>query len=320
MKRAQRLNDLMHLLGGRRRVTLGAIARHFEISERTAYRDLAELGTDMAPVVRDEGGYGLMEGAKLQPQTLTLSERRLLTVLLETPALARLPSLSVRLRSLVDKLAPPTASSIAERDVRFAEVERSGPVAPQVMRRLEAAIDGRTSVRIDYTSLSSGVRRWRGVDPLAIFHRAHAWYLVARCHESGQPRIFRLDRVSDAEEMGGRRFETPPDFALDSFLAGSWEVYRGEAMHQVVIRFSAVLAPLVSRGYHHPGEKVEASESGGAVYTVTLSHLDEIARWVVGFGGGAVAVEPAALVARVLEISQGARMAHRKTKRRKAVK
>jgi predicted DNA-binding transcriptional regulator YafY len=310
MKRAERLIDLMHLLGGRRRVTIGDIANRFEVSERTAYRDLADLGSGLAPVVRDEGGYRLMDGAKLQPQTLTLSERRLLTVLLDCPALSRLPSLSARLRSLADKLAPENAAAIAEGDLQFAEIDRSGRIEPQSIRRLESAIDARTSVRIDYASLSSATRRWRAVDPLAIFHRAQAWYLVARCHESGQPRMFRLDRVMAVETSNGSRFEPPKDFALDQFLAGSWEVFRGEETFDVVIRFNPALAPLVLHGYHHPGEKVEARPDGGAEYRVTLSHLDEIARWVVGFAGGAVAVEPAELVARVVEIAEGARAVH----------
>ena len=311
MKRAERLLDLMHLLAGRRGVTVGEIARRFDVSERTAYRDLEQLGYRLAPVVRDERGYRLMDGAKLQPQSLTLSERRLLAVLLSSPALARLPSLSARLRSLADKLTPEAAAaSIAEDDPRFAEIERSGAIAPQVMRRLESAIDARTSARIDYASLSSGTRRWRAVDPLAIFHRAHAWYLVARCHESGQPRMFRLDRVLAVDTMNGSRFEPPAGFALDAFLAGSWEVFRGDESYDVVVRFSPALAPLVLHGYHHPGEQVTPLQDGSAEYRVTLSHLDEIARWVVGFAGGAVAVEPAELVARVVEIAEGARVTH----------
>jgi predicted DNA-binding transcriptional regulator YafY len=310
MKRAARLIDLMHLLGGRRRVTIADIARRFEISERTAYRDLAELGNGLAPVVRDENGYRLMDGARLQPQTLTLSERRLLTVLLDSPALSRLPSLSARLRTLAEKLGPESAGSIADTDLRLPEVERSGPIAPQSVRRLESAIDGRISVRIDYASLSSATRRWRDVDPLAIFHRAQAWYLVARCHESNQPRMFRLDRVLAVETMNGTRFQPPPDFALDEFLAGSWEIFRGDETHHVVIRFNAALAALVLHGYHHAGEMVDPLPDGGAEYRVTLSHLDEIARWVVGFAGGAVAIAPPELVARVRAIAEGARASH----------
>jgi predicted DNA-binding transcriptional regulator YafY len=43
---------------------------------------------------------------------------------------------------------------------------------------------------------------------------------------------------------------------------------------------------------------------------VTLSHLDEIARWVVGFGGEAVAREPGELAGRVRELADRAMAAH----------
>ena len=47
---------------------------------------------------------------------------------------------------------------------------------------------------------------------------------------------------------------------------------------------------------HHPDERVERLGNGGLEYRVTLSHVGEIARWIVSFGGQARAVAPPALV------------------------
>ncbi len=47
-------------------------------------------------------------------------------------------------------------------------------------------------------------------------------------------------------------------------------------------------------------------DGGDIEYRVRLSHLDEIARWVVGFGGEVRVEEPEALRAKVREIAEGA--------------
>jgi hypothetical protein len=44
--------------------------------------------------------------------------------------------------------------------------------------------------------------------------------------------------------------------------------------------------------------------------TTTTSPLEEIARWIVGFGGNAVALAPPFLADRVLAIAAGAARAH----------
>ena len=78
MSRSDRLLDLVQLLGGRRSRSLKEIVRHFEVSERTAYRDLAALERRRIPLTRDEHGYRLVEGATLRPLRLTGEERALL--------------------------------------------------------------------------------------------------------------------------------------------------------------------------------------------------------------------------------------------------
>ena len=141
---------------------------------------------------------------------------------------------------------------------------------------------------------------WRGVDPYKLFHREAAWYLIGRCHLHDEPRVFRLDRISDAA-TGDGRFE-PPDFDLDAHLRHTWGVYRGRELHEVAIHFDAALAPLIEGGTHHPGERIEQLGNGGLEYRVTLSHLGEVARWIVSFGGQARAVAPPALVQIVADL------------------
>lgn len=303
--RPDRLLELVHLLNGRRPRTLREIVEHFEISERTAYRDLAALDRRNIPLYRGEHGYKLMEEAKLRPLNLTTEERALLRLALDNPALRAGPALARRLRTLRAKLDAVTrAAEETPRALALAGPERSGAVPDGVMEPLERAVSARRRAEILYASLSGASRRWRAVDPYLVFHRDGAWYLAGHCHTNAEPRTFRLDRIAEAR-LGEASFTPPPDFTLETYLASAWSIFRGPELHDVVLRFPPEIAPLVEHARHHPGEELERSADGEIEYRVRLSHLDEIARWVVGFGGKVLVAAPEVLQGRVREIAEG---------------
>ena len=82
MKRSVRLYLLVQRLGGQRAWRPEEIAEHFQISLRTAYRDLADLSSVYSiPVTTDdEGRYRLVEGATMRLLPLTATERRSMIV------------------------------------------------------------------------------------------------------------------------------------------------------------------------------------------------------------------------------------------------
>jgi len=305
VSRSDRLLELVHLLGGRRARSLREIVDHFEISERTVYRDLADLQRREIPLYRDEHGYRLVEGATLRPLNLTAEERGILRLALGNPALRKRPLLARRIRTLEAKLdAVSRATEETPSALALAGAERTGPLDSGVMETLERATARRRRTRILYTSLSGKTRRWRKVDPYAVFHRDGAWYVAGHCHVNRELRTFRLDRVEEArlEEEG---FTRPPDFDLERYLESAWSIVRGHERHEVVLRFPPELEPLVAHAQLHPSQEVRESGDGALELRLTLSHLDEIARWVVGFGGTVEVVAPEALRERVRGIAQG---------------
>jgi proteasome accessory factor B len=179
-----------------------------------------------------------------------------------------------------------------------------------VVEILERAVTGRRRAEVLYASLSGASRRWRGVDPYLLFHRDGVWYLAGHCHVNAEPRTFRLDRIAEVR-LAESTFARPPDFTLERYLESAWSVFRGPAFHDVILQFPPELAPLVEHARHHPGEELHPLDGGGIEYRVRLSHLDEIARWVVGFEGRARAIAPAKLRERVSELAAAVLVAHR---------
>lgn len=310
MDRPTRLFEIVQLLAGRRPRTVGEVADRFGISQRTVYRDFADLSRRNIPITRNEHGYQLLEGATIRPLSLTAGERAALKLVLGSPAVRAAPDIGKALELVEAKLDAATCrSEETPSALTLAGPERSGSIPAGRTDLLERAVRERTPVSIHYRSLASGYRSWRGVDPYALFHREAAWYLIGRCHLHDEPRVFRLDRIADARRLAGR-FDRPP-FDLDEHLRHTWAVYRGREMHRIVIHFDAALAPLLEAGVHHPGERVGRLQNGDLEYRVDLSHLDEIARWILGFAGQARAVEPPALVQLVAEMARRAYERHR---------
>lgn len=305
MSRAARLFSLAQYLKIRGGRTLGEVESRFGVSPRTVFRDLASLEESGVPIAFEEGRYRVLE-ARSPAMSFDSGEVALLRVALSNPALRTGGPLGRRLMSLIEKLETALRGGRSQTLplAALAGPETTGAAARTVMAEIERLIAKGRAVAIRYQSLSGNETSERGVDPWRIFHRAGAWYLVGRCHLHDEPRLFRLDRIHAVKSTAGR-FKVPVDFDVERFLADAWNVFVGPERHEVQLRFDAELAPLIDNASHHPGENKSRRTDGSIDYSVTVAHLDEIARWIVGFGGACRVIGPTELKARVRELASG---------------
>lgn len=310
MPRSDRLFALAYLLAGPKRHRLDELVSRLESTPRTIYRDLAALESRGFPIERVNGTYRLMDGAPPPALPLTARERFLLLLALGNPSVEHQPGLRGDLRRLRSKLAGQIGDGA--RVAVLTGPDRTGTISPEVFESIEQSIRESHSLSVLYTSLTTGTPQWRGVDPWVLFHRSEAWYLAGRCHLHDELRTFRLDRITGVLPIG-TSFARPDDFDVNQWLARRWGIFDGDPVEAVVV-FDTVVAPLIEHGLHHPGESKRRLEDGRIEYRVGISSLEELARWITGFGGKAIAVAPPALIARVREISSGALEVHRERK------
>ncbi|MFM7801548.1 MAG: helix-turn-helix transcriptional regulator [Limnohabitans sp.] len=75
MRRADRLFHIIQLIRGRRLTTAQWLAQRLEVSERTVYRDVADLQYQGVPIEGEAGvGYRLGKGFELPPLMFTVEE------------------------------------------------------------------------------------------------------------------------------------------------------------------------------------------------------------------------------------------------------
>ena len=212
MSRSLRLLHLLQALRGRRRpVTAAQLADDLDVSERTIYRDVADLVAQGAPISGEAGvGYILRPGLFLPP--LMLSEDEVEAVLLGLRYVDQRGDavLKTAAASAVAKigtvLSPQAQASLAN------PLTLPGP-SPAIaeigapLDDLRAAIRAQTRLDIAYDD-QQGRRTRRVVWPIQLAFMDRARVLAAWCELRADFRTFRTDRITSLAPLDrypGRR-------------------------------------------------------------------------------------------------------------------
>lgn len=221
--RASRLLSLLILLQVRGRASATDLAREFEVSVRTIYRDVDELSAAGVPVYAERGrggGFALLDGFETRLTGLTDLEAGAFPFLGAAKAAAEL-GLGAPMASAQRKMLASLPSGRGEGAARVAARFHLDPspwysrrTPPPHLRALANALWTDRRVRITYESWKGVVERM--VDPLGLVLKAGEWYLVGAVE--GAPRTYRVAAVQllDVREEPVRR---PKSFDL----AAHWE-------------------------------------------------------------------------------------------------
>lgn len=144
-----------------------------------------------------------------------------------------------------------------------------------------------------YRTGRTGEESSRLIDPYKVWYHGGALYVIGHDHKSGQIRTFSVDRIQKIATTDDR-FEIPPDFDFDTYTASSFGVVADPAV-TVRIRFTAEWASYVSEREWHASQKAERLPDDQLLLTMNVGGSQELANWVLSFGGGATVLEPAAL-------------------------
>ncbi|WP_304305481.1 YafY family protein [Pseudacidovorax intermedius] len=204
MRRADRLFQIVQLIRGRRLTTAAFLAGRLEVSERTVYRDIADLQRQGVPLEGEAGiGYRLGQGFDLPPLMFTQDEARALV------AAARLaqswvdPALGDNIDGALGKILsvlPPTARAAAESLALYAPAIALDNVTRVHLRTLREAVQARRKLWLDYRD-EGGKPSERQVRPLGCFYWGKVWTLAAWCELRQDFRAFRMDRIRDARML-----------------------------------------------------------------------------------------------------------------------
>jgi predicted DNA-binding transcriptional regulator YafY len=223
MRRADRLFQLVQLIRGRRLSTAAQLALRLEVSERTVYRDVADLQHQGVPIEGEAGvGYRLGAGFDLPPLMFTQDEARALVASVRMAQVWQDPALAQASQAGLSKILsvlPTSARAAAQSMALFAPPLGLEPAVQATLQTLREAVQARRKLRVDYCDATEQLSQ-RTLRPLGCFYWGKVWTLAAWCESRHDFRTFRMDRMRAVLPVEGRagEFRDEPGTTLADYL------------------------------------------------------------------------------------------------------
>ena len=293
MAKYDRLFFILNLLRTRRNLNAAMIASECGVTERSIYRDVIALSEANIPIYYDRG-YKLASDNFLPPLNFDFDEYQYLHLALNSSPLNKTERYGRVSRQVKVKLQAVLSSDVKKRyrftpETTHIDIDISESTSEEFFGPIERAIETSGVIDLVYDSVRSGLTE-RKVEPYFIIFKGHAFYFVAFCRLRGEFRTFRLSRVREMKPTG-ETFVPRDDVTVEKYFEGSWQIYSGEPV-EVVIRFTGVAARVVANDSHHVDETIERVGDDEVIYRVVTRGLEEIQRWILGFGDEATVISP----------------------------
>ena len=283
------------------------LAGELEVNPKTILRDIEFMRDRMnLPVEYSRATKGFAYTAEVSAfPTMQITEGELLAMLVAEKALQQYRGTNFEkpLAAAFKKLAASLPENIS---INFSDWEQTisfrtsaEPILDlAVFDQLARATAGHQRLRLTYRKPGRKATELRVVDPYQLANINGEWFLFAWCHLRKDIRTFAPARIVGVEASGDT-FKRPEKFSLERRLRDSFGVIAGKGNFDVVLRFDELVSDYIREKRWHPSQKLAELPDGGVELRLKLSSLDEIRRWVLGWGGSCRVVGPDELASSV---------------------
>ena len=199
MRRADRLFQIVLLLDRGRAVTARELADALQVSERTVYRDVADLSRSGVPISGEAGvGYLMRPGYRLPPLMFDAEELAALALgsrMVRSWADPALGRAAERALLRIESVLPRRLRHDPARDALLVPGFHVPDAMRAPMSTLRECISDQRRLRIAYTR-ADGAASERTIQPVGLVFWGETWTLGAWCELRGDFRSFRLDRIA----------------------------------------------------------------------------------------------------------------------------
>jgi len=308
MAKYDRLLFILNLLRTRKSLNAARLAKECEVTERTIYRDIIALSEANIPIYYDKG-YKYASDNFLPPLNFNIDEYLALKTALESSPLYKSGYSRKLMKSIKTKVEACLSPAVKKKKIYSPDTmdvsikaTHSRDFSENFFAMLETGIKKNRILSIKYNSIQSGVME-REIEPYFLIFIERAFYCVGYCYLRKELRTFRIDRIVDIN-LTDKTFIPRKNVNPAQYFKDSWGVYGGEPVN-VEIVFTGKAARVISMGRHHPNEKITRMKNGSVMYRVTVSGIEEICRWILGFGDEARVINPHSLVEKIRTIAKG---------------
>lgn len=172
---------------------------------------------------------------------------------------------------------------------------------PEIWHRLEEACQASKSVQMDYYTASRNTLTSRKLDPYILhIYRGTNPYTIGYCHKRQELLWFRVDRIKKLQVLD-ETFIQDPTFDARDHLEMIFQHEAGGVPIPVAIWFDAPTSPYIRERRWHPTQEIQEHPDGSLTLQMIVRGLNDVKRWVLGYGKGAIAQLPPELVQLIKE-------------------
>jgi len=279
------------------------LADKLEVTPKTIHRDIRFMRDRFQlPLEYDasRNGYEYTRAVESFP-LLNIDEGELFALLIAEKVLQQYrgtafeKQLSDSFRKITDSLPDTVSMRLGDWDDAL-EIRTLGEVNvdEKIFDLLFKSVTKGYQLEITYTR-PNGKPEQRIIDPYQIANINNDWYLYAFDQNRKDIRCFAPQRMQSAK-ITGEKFKRPVSFSLNDHLSGAFGPFAGDESYNIRIRFTKLAAPFIREKTWHPTQQIKEVKGGSVEITLKLSHLTDIRRWILGWGGEAKVLAPPELV------------------------
>ena len=221
MNRFDRITSILIQLQSKRLITAGEMAKRFEVTIRTIYRDIQTLRNAGVPIGEEEGkGYFLVDNYRLPPVMFTMEEARALLTTSKILHYHTEDSLKHNYESALFKIkAVLSADDKNKLEFLNSRIGFQKPWAPKSLSldSIQNSITECEKLRISYQARDKVESTERVIHPYAVYFSGAVWSVIAYCELREEIREFRLDRIIEFDLLE-TNFQQNQKFKLDHYL------------------------------------------------------------------------------------------------------
>jgi predicted DNA-binding transcriptional regulator YafY len=304
-KRIIRLLRLLQMLQSGPGKNASALAKAFDVTRRTVFRDLQVLRDADLPLDYDAKTerYYVSPRWAMPPSKLTEEEAfALIGLATEFGRNKELPFYDAAHNAAVklERMLPASLRRGLRRKTQAIRIrpgkltEKLGSKA-SVYQQLVTAISQRRAVKITYGSLTEWATIETKLRPYQLLFTRHSWYVLGLSSVHREVRTFNVIRIKSTELLD-EKYSIPRSFDLDRHFGNAWYMIPGHGRDShVIVRFKHLVAQNVAEVQWHKSQRAHFLADGSLEYHVTVCGLEEISWWILGYGDQAEVIQPARL-------------------------
>ena len=203
---------MVYLLMNKKKMTAKELANHFEVSQRTVYRDIEILNGAGIPVSANKGkggGIELPENFLIDASAFSGQERSEIVFALQSFRALKYVNADSVLKKLSAIFSKDAVDWI---EVDFSEWSADGKEKFNIVK---SAIVNKTCLSFDYFG-TKGEKTHRTVYPMQLWFKHSAWYIKAFCLMRRDYRLFKISRVKNIT-ISESNFEVADLLGLEAF-------------------------------------------------------------------------------------------------------